>query len=134
MKGRGLVLAGALLLGLVGGPAASAAPGAAPKAGEAPPAGVTVDDVVVGFTFVVGYATLNAPDQAVRLHPGDTVEWTNLDPVAHSISFEALPTVLYLKKPGDKASMTFTKPGYYLYRCVEHPQAPGMTGLVFVSD
>ncbi|MCA1843332.1 MAG: hypothetical protein LC792_09115 [Actinobacteria bacterium] len=48
----------------------------------APPAGTTVSDVVVGFTFVVGYAALNAPDQAVRLHPGDTVEWTNLDPTA----------------------------------------------------
>jgi plastocyanin len=100
----------------------------------APPAGATVSDVVVGFTFVVGYAALNAPDQAVRLHPGDTVEWTNLDPVAHSISLEALPTVLYLKKPGDKASMTFTNPGYYMYRCVEHPQAPGMQGVVFISD
>jgi plastocyanin len=125
VKGRALVVAGALAFGLVPGAGASAAP---------TPAGTTVSDVVVGFTFVVGYATLNAPDQAVRLHPGDTVEWTNLDPVAHSISFEALPTVLYVKKPGDKASMTFTKPGYYLYRCVEHPQAPGMTGLVFVSD
>jgi plastocyanin len=93
-----------------------------------------VSDVVVGFTFVVGYASLNAPGQALRLHAGDTVEWTNLDPVAHSISFEAMPTVLYLKKPGDKASMTFTQAGYYLYRCVEHPQAPGMTGLVFVTD
>jgi plastocyanin len=30
--------------------------------------------------------------------------------------------------------MTFTQAGYYLYRCVEHPQAPGMQGLVFVTD
>jgi plastocyanin len=119
----GLGVAGALVLGLWPGPGASAAP-----------APVTVSDVVVGFTFVVGYATLNAPEQAVRLHPGDTVEWTNLDPVAHSITFEAMPTTLYLKKPGDKAAMTFDRSGYYLYRCVEHPQAPGMTGLVFVGD
>jgi plastocyanin len=129
-------VAGALVLGLLAGPGASAAPAAEPRGAgpAAPPAGTTVSDVVVGFTFVVGYASLNAPGQAVRLHPGDTVDWTNLDPVAHSISFEAMPTVLYLKKPGDKASMTFTEAGYYLYRCVEHPQAPGMTGLVFVSD
>ena len=124
---RAPVVAAALGLSLVLGPGASAAPALAA------PGPVTVSDVVVGFTFVVGYATLNAPDQAVRLHAGDTVEWTNLDPVAHSVSFEAMPTVLYLKKPGDKASMTFTQPGYYLYRCVEHPQAPGMTGLVFVE-
>ena len=126
-----LVTAVALVLSLsLGvGPGASAAPAARPAA-----APTTVSDVVVGFTFVVGYATLNTPGQALRLHPGDTVEWTNLDPVAHSVTFEAMPTVLYLKKPGDKASMTFTEPGYYIYRCVEHPQAPGMTGLVFVTE
>ena len=131
MKVRALIVAGALAAGLVAGPGASTAPAApsAPAAG-----GTTLHDVVVGFTFVVGYATLNAPGQAVRLHTGDSVEWTNLDPVAHSVTFEALPTVLYLKKPGDKASMTFTQAGYYQYRCVEHPQAPGMTGLVFVTD
>jgi plastocyanin len=129
VKAIRLSVAAALAFGLLAGSSASAAPG-----GTAPAAGTTVHDVVVGFTFVVGYASLNAPGQALRLHRGDTVEWTNLDPVAHSITFEAMSTVLYLKKPGDKASMTFTQAGYYLYRCVEHPQAPGMTGLVFVSD
>jgi plastocyanin len=93
-----------------------------------------VSDVVVGFTFVVGSASLNAPGQTVRIHTGDTMEWTNLDPVSHSVSFDAMPTVLYLKNPGDKASMTFTEAGYYLYRCAEHPEFPGMTGLVFVTD
>ncbi|HEV3362602.1 MAG TPA: plastocyanin/azurin family copper-binding protein [Acidimicrobiia bacterium] len=117
------LVAGALVLSLMAAPSVSAAP-----------ASTTLSDVVVGFTFVVGYASLNAPDQALRLRPGDTVEWTNLDPVAHSITFEAMPTVLYLKRPGDKASMTFTQAGYYVYTCVEHPQAPGMTGLVFVAD
>ena len=129
---RALFVAVALGLGLGIGPSA-AAPGAGPRS-AGPAAGATVSDVVVGFTFVVGSATLNAPGQALRLHTGDTVEWTNLDPVSHSISFDAMPTVLYLKKPGDKASMTFTEAGYYLYRCPEHPQAPGMQGLVFVTD
>ena len=131
MRAR-LVTAVALVLALsLGvGPGASAAP----DRGPGPAAPTTVSDVVVGFTFVVGYASLNTPGQALRLHPGDTVEWTNLDPVAHSVTFEAMPTVLYLKKPGDKASMTFTQAGYYIYRCVEHPQAPGMTGLVFVTE
>jgi plastocyanin len=136
VKAIRLVVAAALAFGLTAGSSASAAPATEQRgAGPAPaaPAGTTVSDVVAGFTFVVGYASLNAPGQALRLHPGDTVEWTNLDPVAHSITFEAMPTVLYLKKPGDKASMTFPQAGYYLYRCVEHPQAPGMTGLVFVG-
>jgi plastocyanin len=127
-----LAVAGVLLLGLTAGPGASAAPAA--ERSSRPKAGATVEDVVVGFTFVLGSATLNAPDQALRIRPGDTVEWTNLDPVAHSISFDAVPEVLYLKKPGDKASMTFTRAGFYRYRCPEHPEPPGMQGLVFVTD
>ncbi|MGH9010413.1 MAG: cupredoxin domain-containing protein [Acidimicrobiia bacterium] len=125
-------MAGALALGLTAGPGASAAPGAEPRRAT-PAAGATMSDVVVGFTFVLGSASLNAPGQALRIHPGDTVEWTNLDPVSHSIAFDAMPTVLYLKKPGDKASMTFNQAGYYVYRCPEHPNAPGMEGLVFVT-
>ncbi len=127
MKTIRLVVAGALVLGLAAGPGASAAPGARPAAGT------TVSDVVVGFTFVLGAASLNAPGQALRIKPGDTVEWTNLDPVGHSIAFDAMPDVLYLKQPGDKVSMTFNQAGYYRYTCPEHPNAPGMQGLVFVT-
>jgi len=126
--------AAALILSVATGPAASAASAASAAPAPTPAGGTTVSDVVVGFTFVVGYATLNAPGQGLRIHTGDTVEWTNLDPVSHSVSFDAIPQVLYLKKPGDKASITFTQAGYYLYRCVEHPQPPGMKGLVFVTD
>jgi plastocyanin len=121
----------ALGLGLGPAPAASASPSAAPRPSANP---ATVSDVVVGFTFVVGSATMNAPDQMVRIHTGDVVEWTNLDPVSHSVAFDALPTTLYLKKPGDRGSITFTQAGYYVYRCNEHPQFPGMKGLVFVTD
>jgi plastocyanin len=106
--------------------------GAAPAASAAGPA--TVSDAIVGFTFVVGSTTMNAPDQMLRIRTGDTVEWTNLDPVSHSVAFDALPTTLYLKKPGDKGSVTFTQAGYYVYRCNEHPEFPGMKGLVFVTD
>jgi plastocyanin len=107
---------------------------AAPSASASPSAPARPSDVVVGFTFVVGSATMNAPDQMVRIHTGDVVQWTNLDPVSHSVAFDALPTTLYLKKPGDSASVTFTQAGYYVYRCNEHPQFPGMKGLVFVTD
>ena len=133
MKATRLVVAGVLVLGLAAGPGASTAPAAGSKSTR-PTAGATVSDVVVGFTFVLGAASLNAPGQTLRIRPGDTVEWTNLDPVAHSISFEAMPNVLYLKKPGDKASMTFTQAGFYRYSCPEHPEPPGMQGLVFVTD
>ena len=125
---RTTVLVAALGLGLVAGPGAATAP----PASAAGPA--TVSDVIVGFTFVLGSASLNAPDQRLRIHTGDSVEWTNLDPISHSVAFDALPTSLYLKKPGDRASVTFTQAGYYTYRCNEHPEFPGMKGLVFVTD
>ncbi|HYH51470.1 MAG TPA: hypothetical protein VEG38_18145 [Acidimicrobiia bacterium] len=130
---RRRAVAVALGLGVLAGPGASAAPGpsvTAPAASE--PA--TVSDVIAGFTFVVGYASLNAPGQTLRIRAGDTIEWTNLDPVSHSIAFDAMPGKLYLKNVGDKGAMTFPAPGYYIYRCPEHPDAPGMEGLVFVSD
>jgi plastocyanin len=83
---------------------------------------------------VVGWASLNAPEQMVRIRTGDTMEWTNLDPISHSVAFDAMPQALYLKQPGDKGSVTFTQAGYYTYRCAEHPEFPGMKGLVFVTD
>lgn len=134
MRALRLGVAGVLVLGLTAGPGISAAPAVpAGASGSQPVAGATISDVVVGFTFVLGSASLNAPGQALRIRPGDTVEWTNLDPVGHSISFEAMSKVLYLKQPGDKASMTFTEAGFYRYSCPEHPEPPGMQGLVFVS-
>jgi plastocyanin len=130
-----LGVAGVLVLGLTAGPGTSAAPAApASASGSRPVAGATISDVVVGFTFVLGSASLNAPGQTLRIRRGDTVEWTNLDPVAHSISFETVAKVLYLKEFGDKASMTFTEPGFYRYSCPEHPEPPGMQGLVFVTE
>lgn len=120
---RSLCVAVALGVALWAAPSASAAPEPA-----------TYSDVVVGFTFVLGSATLNAPGQSLRIHTGDTMEWTNLDPVSHSVAFDAMPKALYLKQPGDKGSVTFTQAGYYTYRCAEHPDAPGMYGLVFVTD
>ena len=130
MSGRRLAGAAGTALAAVmvlqpAGPSAAAA---------APPSPTTISDVVVGFTFVLGSASLNVPGQVLRIHTGDTVQWTNLDPVSHSVAFDVMPTTLYLKNPGDKAALTFTEAGYYTYRCNEHPQAPGMKGLVFVTD
>ena len=126
---RARLLAGAVGVALVAAPIVLPA---GPSAAAPSPA--TYSDIVVGFTFVLGSASLNAPGQPLRIHTGDTMEWTNLDPVSHSVAFDVLPQTLYLKKPGDKASITFTQAGYYTYRCNEHPQAPGMKGLVFVTD
>ena len=123
---RTTAVAVALGVALLSTPTATAAP-------TSPPGPATVPDAIVGFTFMVGWASLNAPGQMMRIRTGDTVEWTNFDPVSHSVAFDALPTALYLKEPGARASHTFTEAGYYTYRCAEHPEFPGMEGLVFVD-
>ena len=100
----------------------------APGAGAAEP-GRRVPDVIVGFTFLGGAASLNAPGQPLRVRTGDTVVWTNLDPMSHDVSFDALPYSAYLRSPGDSAELTFTSPGYFTYHCNQHPELPGMRGL-----
>lgn len=106
---------------------------AAGGAGAAEP-GRRVQDVILGFTFLGGAASLNAPGQPLKVRTGDTVVWTNLDPMSHDVSFDALPFSTYLRSPGESAELTFTQPGYFTYHCNQHPEFPGMRGLVFVSD
>ncbi|HLF40033.1 MAG TPA: plastocyanin/azurin family copper-binding protein [Acidimicrobiia bacterium] len=115
----------------------TAAPGASAEWSELRPdgpAGRRVDDVIVGLTFVAGSASLNAPGQPLRIRTGDTVVWTNLDVMSHDIAFHALPFSAYLRQPGDSAELTFGQPGHFTYQCNQHPEFPGMHGLVYVSD
>jgi len=115
-----------LALALALGPAA-----APPAAGEG---GRHVQDAIVGLTFVAGSASLNTPGQPFRVRTGDTVVWTNLDPMSHDVAFDSIEFSAYLKSPGDSAQLTFPTPGHFTYRCNQHPEFPGMQGLVFVSD
>ena len=121
VKAIRLVVAAALALGLAAG---APVPPPPPPAARQPRCPTSSS----GSRSSSAAASLNAPDQALRIRPGDTVEWTNLDPVAHSITFEAMPKVLYLKKPGDKASMTFTQSGYYTYTLRRAPGPPRHDG------
>jgi plastocyanin len=88
-----------------------------------------VNDYVVASTFAVGTLAQNAPSDAVRIHTGDTVVWTNLDPIAHDVTFKARSYPL--RSLGGQARRTFPKSGAFRYRCTIHP---GMNGLVYVSD
>jgi len=108
-----------------------------PTSAGAPPGpaeGRTVPDVIVGFTFLRGAVTLNTPGQPFQIRTGDTVTWTNLDAASHDVTFDVLPVSFYLRQPGESAQLTFHHSGYFTYRCVQHPEFPGMRGLVIVSD
>lgn len=103
-------------------------------AGAGSRAPARLQDAIAGSTFVLGAAALNAPGQPLRIRPGDMVVWTNLDPIGHDVSFDLLPFSAYLKGPGDAAELTFDEPGHYTFHCNQHPELPGMHGLVFVTD
>jgi len=115
-----------VLASLVAG-GACAALVAAPALGAAQ--GNTVNDYAVASTFVVGSLAMNAPSNGLRIRTGDTVVWTNLDTVAHDVTFKdrSYP----LRTTGAQVRRTFRQSGAFSYRCTIHPD---MIGLVYVSD
>jgi len=113
--------AAAVVAGVLAGGAIGAVPANA--------AGHTVYDAAVASTFVVGSVAADAPSNIVRIQRGDTVEWVNLDPISHDVTFKdhSYP----LQGWGATAKRTFRKTGAFSFHCTIHP---GMTGLVYVSD
>lgn len=81
-------------------------------------------DELAAFCAYMGQELYNPP----------TVFWTNLDAVSHDVAFDSIEFSAYLKSPGDTAQLSFPTPGHFTYRCNQHPEFPGMQGLVFVSD
>src|SRR3989442_14092730 len=98
-------------------------------ASPAQAAGHAVNDYAVASTFVVGSLSMNMPSNALQILKGDTVVWTNLDAVAHDVTFKDRSYAV--RKAGAQARRTFRKTGAFSHRSTIHP---GMTGLVYVSD
>ena len=92
-------------------------------------AGHTVNDYALTSMFVLGSLSAQMPSNGLRILKGDTVAWTNLDPISHDVTFrdKSYP----LRASGGQARRIFHKTGAFSYRCTIHP---GMTGLVYVSD
>jgi amicyanin len=86
--------------------------------------------VIVLFTVVTQASTVQvsikdfkyAPAQ-ITIHKGDTVTWTNLDPVGHDVTFSnsASPTL----KTNESYSKTFNQTGTFDYICSIHPYMKG---------
>ena len=68
----------------------------------------------------------------VRIAPGETVTWTNYDPVAHTVSGVNASWGDYNEiAPGASVSHAFEAAGAYPYYCFLHP---GMIGAVIVGS
>jgi amicyanin len=91
---------------------------------------VVLAAVLVFFTGVASAGTTNViikdfrfqPDQ-VTINKGDTVTWTNMDPVLHDVKFKDASSP-DLKK-GETYSRTFKEAGTYDYMCNIHPYMKG---------
>lgn len=95
--------------------------------------------VQMKFNEVTGQVYYDKPRLVIQ--PGDTVTWVQVDPVnEHNVA--AYPDRIpegtnpfespMMKKPGEKWSITFAKPGTYEYHCHPH-EAAKMRGVVIVG-
>ncbi len=67
--------------------------------------------------------------ESVTISPYDTVRWTNLDPITHTVTGPEFASGTL--RDGDSFELTFTKKGIYKYYCSIHPS---MEGVVIVED
>jgi plastocyanin len=64
---------------------------------------------------------------SVKISEGDTVKWTNMDSVDHTVDGSIFKSGTISK--GQSYEFLFTEPGVYSYKCSPHPF---MTGTVTV--
>ena len=97
-------------------PAAPPPPAAAQADSGAAPAGPVARAGMRNLAFVPGTITIQA---------GTTVEWTNNDPLSHSVTSDNGSFDSGLIGSGNKWRHTFTTPGTYTYHCTPHPFMKG---------
>lgn len=110
------------------GPGASGAPhGAAiPAPPPGAPADATPSNVAAGPVTRAGMRGMAYTPARIEIDAGGTVEWTNNDPLAHTVTAVDGKFDSGLIQPGGKWSHTFTEPGTYDFNCTPHPFMKGV--------
>jgi len=85
-------------------------------AGDAAPSGPVVKAGMRNLAFVPG---------RIEIAAGTTVEWTNNDPLQHSVSADDRSFESGLIATGGTWRHTFATPGTYTYHCTPHPFMKG---------
>ena len=87
---------------------------------------------VNGGSRVEAQAGVEVPIEAFVFQPaaitvpvGTTVTWTNLDPVAHTVTDVDFMWDSGLFETQGTFAKTFTEPGTYTYYCIPHPMMIG---------
>lgn len=102
-------------------------PSPAPEAAETPPAGLaSAQDIAAR----VEMRQIAYTQPEVRIRAGQSVEWTNRDPVVHTVTGDDASWGSGFLNEGDRFVHRFDRPGRYPYHCGPHPQ---MTAVVIVE-
>lgn len=99
----------------------------APAAPPPPPAAQADADSAQGNGTVAhaGMRNLAFFPGTIEVAAGTTVEWTNNDPLQHSVTADDGSFWSGLVAPGGTWRHTFTRPGTYTYHCTPHPFMKG---------
>jgi amicyanin len=80
-------------------------------------------------TYTVSIKNMAFEPKGLTISAGDTVTWTNNDPMLHDVDLDNLGKSPEMSK-GQTYSKTFDRPGTYGYDCDIHPS---MTGKIIVK-
>lgn len=110
-------------------PAAAATVGAG-RSAAAPDSAATTMPASPADTLRTVIKNISYLQPRLEVAAGTTVEWTNADPLAHTVTAADGAFDSELIQPGRTFRHTFTKAGTYAYSCTPHPF---MTGVVVVG-
>lgn len=65
-------------------------------------------------------------EDSITVAPGQAVQWTNLDPLEHTVTFERGATSSELLPRNGTFVVRFDRPGVYAYHCTPHPYMKGV--------
>lgn len=99
-----------------------------PAAAPPPPQGKQSADSTAA---IVQMSMIAFTPREVRIRTGQSVEWINRDPIAHTVTAGSGEWGSELLVEGSRYSRRFDAPGRYPYYCTPHPQ---MQGVVIVED
>jgi plastocyanin len=103
----------------------------APTPGPAPSPPTPPRTTPVSGTVRTGMKNVNYLQSKLEITVGTTVEWTNRDPLAHSVTATDKSFNSGLIQPGKTFRHTFTKAGKFSFYCIPHPF---MRGTIVVKD
>lgn len=90
------------------------------------PLAPTPSDSATGTIARAGMRNLAYTSARIEVAAGTTVEWTNHDPLAHTVTAADRSFDSGLIQPGGTWRHTFTQPGTYPFACTPHPFMKGV--------